>query len=634
MHKFLNVLIAALICSPFGAQSNEQEDAFEQFSKKQIECTSPDGLIVQIPTWTPSWHHGLLNQLNAVGEEALGIIPDDITAEEFVTSFLAQTAQFWGLSESTSLKLQNIEELTSPHGHHVQVLHLDQYFDGQLVFDGSFQAIVWDHRLVQIAGQAFVPSDKYVNDTLFNTDAAIKAVQALGETQSLISTNKGLSAEWGHAVEEIQGYLVNPEDEQPQSYRFFVDPNSLEILWADLQERNYPSYTGTYRIYKPSSSSITPNASIPTDVTNGYVSINGSQVYPWQDVLTDRSPVPVYDDTISWTSCQGNSPCLGFNWNSNSIATFLNSPSASSTGDNFRSQHASYWAQRAVRAGDINFNWWPPSNSNYKYSRISIITNEGSSSDLTTGNNGCWNKVLWRPSDGAVNANPRIPCIKFPADSNYRYGTGQAVKLNGIFHEVGHAIDVKYKSGVFRGSSISGSCDPNTSEEASSLSETIASLYSIMMMFHEFGASTSFTNSSITNLTEMIGSGTLLAHTNDSNVRCHADPNLDCYTNKYEYGHGLLQAYFEITHGINCDGPVGESCYVMPDTARVDEARWALFYAMKNTPTNGTYRAFVSNLLNYYYYDVGEAPWNDRWWVLNHHGLVGPNYTYTPCSED
>jgi hypothetical protein len=214
---------------------------------------------------------------------------------------------------------------------------------------------------------------------------------------------------------------------------------------------------------------------------------------------------------------------------------------------------------------------------------------------------------------------------------------GNATHLNAIFHEVGHGIDLKYNSGYFRYSSITGSCDPNTSDEASSLNETVASLYAIMMMFHEFGASTSFTQSSITSLSHLTASGSLDAHTNDSNLKCHADPSIDCGDNAigiYNYGHGLLQAYFEINHGLNCDGPINEPCYVMPDTVRTDEARWALFYAMKNTPITGTYREFVSNLLDYYYYDVGQDPWNDRWWVLNHHGLVGPDYSYTPCSED
>lgn len=128
-------------------------------------------------------------------------------------------------------------------------------------------------------------------------------------------------------------------------------------------------------------------------------------------------------------------------------------------------------------------------------------------------------------------------------------------------------------------------------------------------------------------------------HQGNSTLVCHAPTGSLCNDNdvpatKYEYGRALIQAYWEIAHGLNCHGPDTDPCYVMNGFPGSDQARWAYFYAMKESPRDATYREFVADILQYFNDDVGYYEYNDRWWVFNHHGLIGPDYSYTPCSFD
>lgn len=124
-----------------------------------------------------------------------------------------------------------------------------------------------------------------------------------------------------------------------------------------------------------------------------------------------------------------------------------------------------------------------------------------------------------------------------------------------------------------------------------------------------------------------------VVHRGDDDVECHGAGN--CFPSnqqEYQYGKALHQAYWEVAHGLNCDGPNSDPCYVLPDSARASEARWALFYAMKNSPKDDSYREFVADFLAYYLNSVSYTAWADRWWVFNHHGLAGTTGSYSPCA--
>jgi hypothetical protein len=130
------------------------------------------------------------------------------------------------------------------------------------------------------------------------------------------------------------------------------------------------------------------------------------------------------------------------------------------------------------------------------------------------------------------------------------------------------------------------------------------------------------------------GVGPVPVHTNTSDVKCWAKPGVTCVqdgSSEYTYAWPLLQAYWESVHGRNCNVAPGQACGVFNDGAGADEARWAFFYAMKNSNLSAGYWTFVANFLTYYYYSVGLTQWSNRWWVFNHHRLVGTQYAGVSC---
>lgn len=372
-------------------------------------------------------------------------------------------------------------------------------------------------------------------------------------------------------------------------------------------------------------------------------------VYPWRDELANRSPVLTYNSRLQWTggNCtSGYSPCWGTNWQTTPSLNFLANPGTPSVddntnpptdGDKFRVQHLSYWTQRAVAIADINFTWWPPANVAYKYARVTVLANRTGCCASVAGNDGCWGENTWRAADGIEGATPRVICIKHPMRGSSTYGDGQAMTLRAVFHEVGHAIQVKYLSGGARTCPINGACTPNTNEEANSLNEGIAGLYALMTTLDVLAGSGNFVDADAVdgNLVQVGSAATgAVIHRGDSDVECHGDYDCDSETGTnvhYHYARALHQAYWEIAHGLNCDGPNADPCYVMPDGADANEARWALFYAMKNSPVDDSYREFVADILAYYNASVGYQAYADRWWVFNHHSLANDAGSYSPC---
>ena len=598
---------------------------------------------------------GMVRSLHAVGSHR-GLIerqPGE-AADHLVKRFIVTYPALWGFEGSdvrspdalSSLVTSNVESLTSPRGKGVEVVHLRQTFRGIPVVDSEVTGVIWDGRLIKVAGPVLNSAQDLVStQASLNVDDAVAVAEEalLAEGHAVVASELvdfGVLAASGVLGYRVKTIVREGDETAVQGYVTTVDATTGEATAPIPTHREIASVSGTYRVYKPSSASTTPNVAIQSDVT-AYVAHYGTQVFPWQDVLTDRSPVPVYEWNQDWSapSCGGGAEtCKGFPWQYDSSGySFLANPG----GNQFRLQHLSYWVQRAVRAADINFTWWPPSDTDYTNSRVTVVANRATSGAVT-GNDGCWYWDLWRVADGEVGAEPNVLCIQFSASAD-TYDGGNATKLAVAFHESGHAIDSKYGGGSPIGKSISGTCDPNTTEESLSLSETVASLYSEMMFFHEFGGATGFTDADAASSDlkpVSTGNGDVIdVHRGDESLICHAPTGSICNDpgdsqEKYRYGHALLQAYWEITKGLNCDGPEADACYVMNDGAGTDEARWALYYALKLAPRATTYRDFVGDILDYYYNDVGETEWSSRWWVFNHHDLVLPAYTYTPCYYD
>lgn len=640
-----------------GTRAQKAKIAFETFRAQRSLIDAPpyDGgrsqatNVVHLSLSSTGTPRGIF----AYADSGLDLLPSGKDPETFVREFVTQNEGLWGFSSgdialsNATFHLLSDSSSISPSGRHVRRLEFEQRLQGQLVLDGGLAAVFWDNILTSVSGPIFVLADI---PNIAGVDLPVTEVKALAaaalasvgipETHALSLENEGLHSQLGRTMLFV---AAPTESDRGGAESFFVwtDSTTGHVVSTAPTSQSMPSMSGTYRVYKPSFSDTSSRAQTQANVT-GYVSdYLEYYVFPWVDTLSNRSPVPTYQEGIFYSGTT-----LLFPYNVSPSTSFVSTPGG--TPGDFHTQHASYWVQKAIHTGDINFTWWPPSNASYKYQQVTVIA----SCDGTTryGNNGCWEYDLWRSSDGAPGQNPRVGCI-CAGRSSAAYPGGHATYIDGLFHEAGHAIDSKYLSGNSRVNAISGTCDPNTSEEGWSLSEAIAPLYSMMMFLQEFGSATAYTDyDGISNILGSLGGtvGEAVVHQDDNSVVCHAPHNacggsLPCKTwapnasppwesscdSVYRYAVPLLQAYWESAHAKNCDGPA--PCWDMNDGAGVPQARWALFYAMKNTSASGTHWDFTANFLTYYYYDVGSTPWNNRWWVFNHHRLVGPDYGYSPC---
>jgi hypothetical protein len=419
-----------------------------------------------------------------------------------------------------------------------------------------------------------------------------------------------------------------------ETYTAIVDARTGAIV--DLLESSHgaAARAGRYQVTAPRSGD--NSASVESRVVNGFVSVGAdNHVIPWLDVLNGRSPVPVYqnDPNLIWDGA------FGYDWHM--VANgfdFLHAPGHAY----YQAQHASYWVERASRIADLNFRFF---RAHRDYEHQTVTTIIGTNGGTFFGSDGCWGMSVARASDGARGQSPRVGCIRLDDNkSRYNAGTnvGNVTTLGTIFHEFGHAVDWKYHGGRTRGAAVSGACDTDTAEEAGSLAEAVATLFAQTVFLNEFGAGEGFrsydaTGGLFSDITigsgNLAGNGNRLVHMNQASLQCFAAPGLDCKASKYQYGAALIQAYWEAAHGRTCHGE-DRPCTNLNDGAGTDQARWAFFFASQTTARDATYRQFVAAFLGYYFHDVSETAWNNRWWIFNHHDLVGPAYGYSPCHND
>lgn len=595
--------------------------------------------------------HGRISSLQLFGEGGLTLLPKGKDPAKAVKGFILKYPGLFDFQGSTlkneedltSLKAVQIEELKSPLGKPVVSIRFSQTYKGVPVLDGDVVAVFWDGRLAQISGTVInAASSELTSKPNIETKAALSYAKAGAEKELKQNVEVelfefGVDLDLGKPV-----YLVSvrevPEPEvkgliENESYTAYVDGITGEVIDLAPTSHEFPSRQGRYRVYRPRRNSPDPRVEITT-LARGFVSVNENTnaVYPWLDALEGRSPVPVYHNSRQWGGR------MGFHWHRvNAGMDFTHHLPGHVF---FQSQHASFWTQRASITADINFRWWP-AHRDYQFQPITVIT--GRPSQTRFGEDGCWNLSLWRNSDGAVGQQPRVGCIMLGTRSGAYDGNrpeGRVNKLGIIFHEYGHAVDWKYHGGRIRNQAIEGDCDPNTSEEARSLAEAVANLYQQTMYLQEFGRNTTFTDYDVVGgrFDDVAGNMGIDVHMDQESLKCHASTGSICNhpTNvniKYQYGEALVQAYWEAAHGVNCHG-ADRPCTNLQDGADENHARWAFFYASKFTGRRASYREFVACFLTYYFRDVGRTEWNHRWWIFNHHGLVGPDYGYSACHSD
>ncbi len=570
--------------------------------------------------------NGYVTGLWAFSHEGLMRTSKDEKAEETFWRFLSENAPIFDfrdrspetIAASSGLHLSHSEETSDPTGKIVTTLEYRQQHHSLDIIDGTVTAIFWDDRLTSVVGPIISPDDPIGDKTVMLDEqgaaerARNEASKRAGREMGVLPRSFGLELSSGRIVYVFRAMPISAASTAELSfghvYTVKIDGETGNVVDWSSDQRHFNSVETSYKVYKPQPTAATPDVQDVATVT-GYAALDQGWLYPWQDELADRSPVPTYDTGVRWPGYG-----LGFEVRGYLDGGFVQSPGTSA----FAQQHASYWAQRAARVADINFYWWPPANASNKYRKVTVVSPCGGGGAAAFNPVNCWDNALWRKSDETA-------CICAQAMNGFGYPDQSAARIHYIFHEYGHAVDWKY------------GWNSRTGAEGQSLSEAVAMLYAMMMFVHEFGTSTNFTqyNAAPINgqpsLHWFMGDavGTYVHRENNQNLLCYKHPSLPLSDDtKYAYAGPLAQAVWESIHGLNCGST---PCFVMNDGAGADQARWALFYAIKNSGSSGTYPQFVHNFLTYYYYSVGYNQWNNRWWVFNHHRLVGPNYGYSPC---
>ncbi len=621
------------------------------------ELVSPDGLVVALRERAVTVDDaGRVVAVRDGSDVGLGSMPESDVGEATV-ELVRDNAHLWNPSSvagdlGDALHEVDRIERTLEDGRTHTVVYFDQEIEGVPVLDGRSAAVFLDGRLIRVSGRVFssetyaappIPEFDPVDATAIAEGAVLD--QGMVVVSSVVSGG-GYSLESERLLYVVETIAESAETgDYPDRMRVLVDAVDGEVIDVTSSSSPFGSTPATYRVFSPDPGDALDNVQHIVDLAGGHAAVNaaGTQYYPWRDELPSRTPTPVYNDAVTWTggSCAGGSPCMGFHWNAvNGTYAFLSAPG----GDSFRMNHLSYWTQRAVNQADLDMAVFPPLGG-YRFAKITTVLNHAGVGARTSWD-GCSFPSLgappvrtdytntWRPADGAVGAAPKNVCILMQAPP-VEYG-GLAPRISTVFHEVGHALDIKYLQGLPRNMGFGPNqiCELGTTEESASLSEGVAAAFSALMYLTVFGDAATFNDATAAgNLDRHQGLPVFSGHTDDGNLLCHSPSGASC-TAKYSFDRAFVQAVWEIAKGLNCDGPVGEACYIIPDAARADAARMALMYAMATSPRQTSFHEFVENLLEFYNIYWGYAAWNSRWWVFDHHGLSYQNYPYHPCWND
>jgi hypothetical protein len=503
-------------------------------------------------------------------------------------------------------------------------------YRGRAILDGAVIASFISDSLVSITGPILNPAME-----IFPIVAGVSADAAEKTAQQAAATKYGVAFDaTGVAlgVSRATPGLVYRMILQPAASGSPVDPltahvdavsNSVVALSsAALDTQVFHNY----RVYTPVATDPDIRQESPGNVQllSGPTEVSGTTVYPWYVTFTGSSQ---HTSVVTVTGDHK----TGSEWDSFTQTT--SDPDFDDTTSNIRfgQQHASYWASYASFFGDYLLDV-VPAGAPYANFPVRVIHN----ANLTP--NEFWDVNLSTNCDSTIGTTfDNYYCVRLGTDWNYTNG---AKYISALIHEMGHLYDSKYTGAPAlnrRASNpITGLCDAGTSEEGRSVAETIASMFAAGTIAANFGVSSSFCDY---NASTYMGAASLYWLTpggpnvhvtsgTDASILCYANPAGPTCSSPYAFGYPTVQAFWESVHGINCGGG---SCWTMGDAAGAYQAYEALAYGMANTPATGTQVSFAANFLAYYYNNVGSTEWSNRWWVFNHHRLIGPNYGYSPC---
>jgi hypothetical protein len=354
---------------------------------------------------------------------------------------------------------------------------------------------------------------------------------------------------------------------------------------------------------------------------------HGPFVWPWRATDGTRSPTFVFTTAIQpWGSFYQMSPDYFF------LA------GRGTDRRKFKTQHLSYWTQRAGLFGDAYGGDFLADKS-HRLEGVRAIDNEGGARPEACPNGGaCYRAARFCSPISTTSPAPEppanVPCLVFnitdPPD------------ISTIFHEYGHHIDDKLRGDGNRPSRVgTAACtigDPNGENNA--VNETVANAMTLAAFRHFWSSNMAFARDYEAATCGLGGNrGCFLGMGPDGSIHKPGDNNsLACLPrecandNGYGLGRAFHQAFWEALFHRNC---LSNPCRTLSGIGGRAWATYALFYASFRSPGLTTHRQLSANFLNYFYYYVDTTAWGELWWVFDHHGLIdGPKTGLSKCDAE
>lgn len=571
--------------------------------------------------------------------------------DKMFRSFVRQNAALYDLqgsaaetgSEMDWLRTGELVQYTSPEGKIVRHLHYDQTVQGIPIKGGEIIASFVGADLISVNGALENPAgvEKFTPTAIPDARARAIAVDqdrsAYGGTSTATKTSLLWDRNRGIPVYRVST-LPSSETVAMRPSRYLIDAQSGSVL--DRQDDSLgaagPStslaeVSRNYKLYQPIWTDQYPF--IRHEATHSWVGlkeiISGTTYYYHSDkgnggathptfgyIYTGPGPNPVISPS--------NKSCLGV------FGDFTSAYTVGNTSP-FASQHTVRWAQYAAQMAAA---------TTFKSLYKAAVTNQTMSVVVGTpgGSSFAYGDCTGWGLSGT-------DCIEIAPLAQPWVGASDVSALGVIYHEYGHIADGRMTYPDYRNNNHG--CEPM------SLEETIAGIFSTTVFLWQYGITATFTDydghgdpslaPGVQGFFHGLGHGgaqnpwvhfnnpmpPALPGVNPGDIVCYDTRKNSCAPNQYNYGMGLVQAYWEAAHGTNC----GAGCVTLSDGSSQAHARNALAYAMSTTTAASDFVTFSANFLTYYWTSVGDPPYTNRWWIFNHHRLVGPNYGYSPCHQ-
>ena len=538
------------------------------------------------------------------------------TADATFRQFVIENVALYDLQGSDALTGADLDWLAFPEtvrsadvrGKSVERIVYTQNYRGHKVLDGDVVASFFDGHLISVTGAIINPAFDLVNvDSLIDVAAGERAAFAALATRypavRYTISRKESGVLMGSAV-AVHRFVADPtggSDGEGQVVAISAKDGTLVGMSGAHPGAGNTSVN--YRTYAPL-------ATDPDTVQTNAANQSDRAANGWDDGLIE----PWYFQSVTYaTGVYAFTPSVMSGGQLSTFTQPIASPNflANPGTAQFNEQQAAYWAQQARP----NFFWVAPPavTATFGVKILQGITGTGD----------------WFQVSGCENVTPDYLddewCVRLGNNSGWRYPNG-APQLSAIWHEMGHFTDQKYTGFSVRFNNLYDTpCGDQAGEESKSVTEGIGMATALNMWLTYYGTGTTFAPYTVNMFN--LGAGGPVSHDNDSDVQCYRQPGTAYCNQHYLFAGTFLQAFWESAWGRNCD----TACWIMNDGATAFDSMTALNYASANTPASGDFVSLVGNYLTWYYYNKGDPAWSNRWWVFNHHRLVGPVYGYSPC---